>query len=178
MFKRLHFILVAASIGLIVSCDSSDLSETETKELAKVEFLLDWQAEPSYLGIYYAKQLGLYSNFGYDVDVVQSWGANQAVSAIATGKYLIGTASGGATVLGYNNTSNVVSLGVLYPAVPSVIYSLIENPLSEPTDIYGKRIGIYPSSSTKNEFFDVDTVFDRAGNNLSIDGGAFDVFLA
>ena len=39
--------------------------------LKPVEILIDWQAEPTYLGVYYAKSLGLYKDLGLDVTVVQ-----------------------------------------------------------------------------------------------------------
>jgi NitT/TauT family transport system substrate-binding protein len=120
--------------------------------LRKYEILIDWQAEPTYLGIYYAKALGLFEEIGLDVTVVQSRGANQAVSAVASGRYPIGTASGGATVLGYNNDVDIVSLGVLYPNISTVVYGLASTGVSDPIDLYGKRIGIYPASITKNEF--------------------------
>jgi NitT/TauT family transport system substrate-binding protein len=117
-----------------------------------LDILIDWQAEPTYLGIYFAKDQGYFSALGYNATITQSWGANQAVAAIAAGRYLIGTASGGATVLGYNNGADVVSLGVLYQKIPTVIYGRAGEKIAKPSDLKGKRIGIYPGSITSNEF--------------------------
>jgi NitT/TauT family transport system substrate-binding protein len=133
-----------------VSCRSP--KQPEPRKLQPFEFLIDWQAEPTYLGIYYAKRLGEFEKLGLDVSIIQSWGANQAVIAVATGRYKIATASGGATVLGYNNGEEIVSLAVLYPKIPSVIYGLASTNVLGPRDLEGKRIGIYPGSITKNEF--------------------------
>lgn len=124
----------------------------QTVALKPIEILLDWQAEPTYLGVYFANKKGYLADAGYSAKIIQSWGANQAVAAIASGKYKIGTASGGATVLGPNNGAKVVSLAVLYPKIPSVVYGLSAKGVSKPADLKGKRIGIYPGSITSNEF--------------------------
>jgi ABC-type nitrate/sulfonate/bicarbonate transport system substrate-binding protein len=121
-------------------------------QLTKFEFLIDWQAEPTYLGVYHAKELGLFRDLGLDVTIIQSMGANQAVSSVAAGRYKIATASGGATVLAYNQGAQMVSLGVIYPKVSSVVYGLARSNIRTPQDLLGKRIGIYPGSITKNEF--------------------------
>ncbi len=120
--------------------------------LRPFEILIDWQAEPTYLGVYYAKTLGLYEKLGLDVTIVQGRGANQAAAAVAAGTYKIATASGGATVLGRNSGMQLVSLGVIYPRISSVVYGLAKTGVREPRDLVGKRIGIYPGSITKNEF--------------------------
>jgi ABC-type nitrate/sulfonate/bicarbonate transport system substrate-binding protein len=126
--------------------------EHAANPLEKMDFLIDWQADATHLGVYYAKDLGLFQKLGLDVSIVQSWGANQAVSAVAAGRYKISTASGGATVLAYNNGAQIVSLGVLYLRIPTVIYGLAKSGIRHPKDLIGKTIGIYPGSITKNEF--------------------------
>jgi ABC-type nitrate/sulfonate/bicarbonate transport system substrate-binding protein len=144
----------SAAVGLLLSillfgCRDSG---TKPKNLAPVEVLIDWQAEPTYLGIYYAKHRGYFEQAGFAVTVAQSRGANQAVAAVSSGKNIIGTASGGATVLGRNNGANVVSLGVMYPHISSVVYGLAATGVTKPADLKGKRVGIYPGSITSNEF--------------------------
>lgn len=126
--------------------------QDQASGLKPIEVLLDWQAEPTYLGVYFANKSGYFADAGYSAKIIQSWGANQAVAAVASGKYKIGTASGGATVLGPNNGAKVVSLAVLYPKIPSVVYGFSTKGVSTPADLKGKRIGIYPGSITSNEF--------------------------
>lgn len=141
---------LAFSLG-VSACERAPKA-TATATLKPLDLLIDWQAEPTYLGIYHAKQKGYFADAGYAAKITQSWGANEAVAAVASGKYTIGTASGGATVLGRNNGANVVSLGVLYPRIPTVIYGLSSANIHKPADLKGKRIGIYPASITANEF--------------------------
>ncbi len=144
--------LASLVLLLVLEGGCGPRSETPQAKLQKFDFLIDWQAEPTYLGIYYAKETGAFRKLGLDVDIIQSWGANQAISAVAAGRYKISTASGGATVLGYNSGAQIVSLGVLYQRVPTVVYGLASSGIREPRDLIGKKIGIYPGSITKNEF--------------------------
>lgn len=118
----------------------------------KFDFLIDWQAEPTYLGIYYAKALGAFSELGLDVNIVQSWGANDAASAIAAGKYKIGTASGAATVIANSSGADLVSMAVIYHRLPTAVFGLRESGISKPKDLEGRNVGIYAKSITKNEF--------------------------
>lgn len=153
--RKSIFPLAAATMVacLILSgCGKSKNDGAGPIEEKQIDVLIDWQAEPTYLGIYYAVDKGYFSELGYDAQVTESWGANQAVAAIASGTHVIGTASGGATVLGTNNGADVVSLGVLYPRIPTVIYGLSDSAVKDPVDLIGKRIGIYPASITANEF--------------------------
>ena len=120
--------------------------------LKPLDFLIDWQAEPTYLGVYYADTIGAFAEAGYNVTVIQSWGANEAATAIAAGKYKIGTASGGATVIANSNQAGLVSLAVLYHRLPTVAFGLRDTGIKKPKDLEGKRVGIYPKSITRNEF--------------------------
>ena len=147
-----NWVCISALIMLSVITACRPPEQREVRRLSQFEFLIDWQAEPTYLGIYYAKHLGEFERLGLDVTIVQSWGANQAVAAVAAGRYKIATASGGATVLGYNEGEQIVSLAVLYPRISSVIYGLSSTAVRVPSDLEGKRIGVYPGSITKNEF--------------------------
>jgi NitT/TauT family transport system substrate-binding protein len=148
--RRWNNFAVILLLWVITACKPPD--QEGAKKLKSFDFLIDWQAEPTYLGVYYAKHLGEFERLGLDVNIVQSWGANQAVAAVAAGRYKISTASGGATVLGYNEGEQIVSLGVLYPRISSVVYGLSSANVLKPSDLEGKRIGIYPGSITKNEF--------------------------
>lgn len=151
--------LIAVLCCLPSGCEKKEVKPAQTPTAAKtpdalkpLEVLIDWQAEPTYLGVYYAKSLGLFKDLGLDVTVVQGRGANQAAAAVAAGTYKIATASGGATVLGRNDGKELVSLGVIYPRVSTVVYGLAKSGIKEPKDLVGKKIGIYPGSITKNEF--------------------------
>ena len=139
--------LIAA--GLLFGCESSPKTEDSGKPF---NFLLDWQAEPTYLGVYLAKARGGFARLGLDVEIVESWGANAAASAVAAGEYEIATASGGATVIANSNGARLVSTAVLYPRLPTVIYGLAEQGVHAPGDLIGKKVGVYAESINENEF--------------------------
>ena len=161
--RKLSSLCLMLLIAMTVGCDSSkptsvakevttDKTTKEDISLEPFELLIDWQAEPTYLGIYYAKTIGAYQKLGLDVKIIQSWGANEAASAIAAGKYKIGTASGGATAIAKSNGVDLVSMAVLYHRLPTAVFGLKETGIKKPKDLEGKSIGIYPKSITKNEF--------------------------
>jgi len=153
MLRPLRNLIAVAALTVTVSaCGGKDVDVVEVAANRPLDILIDWQAEPTYLGIYYAVDKGYLAELGFSATVTQSWGATQAVAAVASGKHLIGTASGGATVLGRNDGANVRSLSVLYPKIPTVVYGLSQSGISSPADLKGKRIGIYPGSVTVNEF--------------------------
>ncbi len=149
-----------ALLGL-ASCDAEQGGPDSVQGSREaVPFLIDWDPEPTYLGIYYAKAAGLFERAGYDVDIVSLRGANAVVQAVASGANPIGTASGGATVIGAANGNRVLSMAVLYPQISTVVYGYARTGIREPQDLIGKRIAIYPTSITKNEF----EAFRRAQN--------------
>jgi NitT/TauT family transport system substrate-binding protein len=152
LLTRVITITIAAFT--FASCKEKSINDgTSTPvKLKPFQILLDWQPEPTYLGVYYAKDKGYFRELGLDAEIIPSWGANQAVSAVAAGKYPIATASGGATVLGYNSGAKIVSLAVLYPKIPSVVYGLAKTNVESPKNLEGKKVGIYPGSITANEF--------------------------
>lgn len=160
IFEKLRVRLWMLRFGIIllsltstgVACKADTKRKISDKEVSPLDILIDWQAEPTYLGIYYAKEKGYFSRAGFNASITQSWGANQAVAAVASGKYIVGTASGGATVLGRSKGAKVVSTAVLYPRIPSVVYGLATTGVRNPIDLKGKRIGLYPGSVTVNEF--------------------------
>src|SRR5262245_59757072 len=133
--RPLRFACIVA-FALSAGCSGSSTpgppAATAAAETQPVELLIDWQAEPTYLGIYYAKTLGEYRNVGYDVKVIQSWGANEAASSIAAGAYKFGTASGGATVIANSKGADLVSTGVLYHRLPTSVFGLASSGIKSP----------------------------------------------
>ena len=74
--------------------------------------------EPTYLGVYLARERGHFEALGLDVEIVESSGANAAAAAVAAGSYPIGTASGAATVTAVSRGASLVSTAVPTSACP------------------------------------------------------------
>lgn len=150
-----------ALVALVSGCNkdqpknitpSSATSASASASLKPMELLIDWQAEPTYLGIYYAKSIGAFKDIGLDIKIIQSWGANDAAIAVAGGKYAIGTASGAATAIARSNGAKLLSTAVIYHQLPTAVYGLADSGIKTPKDLQNKTVGIYPKSITKNEF--------------------------
>lgn len=154
---RKHWLAVVVIAAVTGACGRSDSTSPAAAPAASVapkplEILIDWQAEPTYLGLYYAKATGEYRKAGFDVKIVQSWGANEAAAAVAAGTYKFGTASGGATVIANSKGADLVSMGVLYHKLPTAVFGLASTGIKTPKDLQGKKVGIYPKSITRDEF--------------------------
>ncbi|MDD9867847.1 MAG: ABC transporter substrate-binding protein [Candidatus Campbellbacteria bacterium] len=161
--------------------NSSDDENVGSAQLTPFEFIIDWQAEPTYLGVYYARSSGLFERLGLDVDIITSWGAHNVTSSVAAGKYKIGTASGGATVIANSNGAEIVSLGVLYPKIPTTLFGLGSKGIEAPEDLKGKRIGVYPNSITKDElkaFMKINGINDDDVEIVSLTGADIPLVLS
>lgn len=127
-------------------------SNANAKKPRKITVALDWSPEPDYLGIYYAKELGLFEKVGAEVEILEGRGSNLSAASVAAEKYPLAFCSGGATVLSFNSTSNLISLAVLYPKVPTVAFGMASEQVKTIFDLRGKRVGIYPGSINNNEW--------------------------
>ena len=148
-------ILCCAALSMSFGCGappSETGSGSSADALEPFSFLIDWQAEPTYIGVYLARELGLFRRLGLDVEVVESSGADAAAAAVSAGRYRIATASGGATITAIGRGASLVSTAVLYQRLPTVVYGLAEQDVDTPSDLAGKRVGIYPDSTNRHEF--------------------------
>lgn len=146
-----RFALMLAFAG-IAGCSTPTPAPTTEKPLQKVRFLIDWKAEPTYAGFYIAKQQGFFSKRGLDVEIVEGNGATVAAQLVGAGTYDVASCSGETTAIARAKGIPVRSLAVLYPNVPTVIYSRADNPIRTPQDLPGKRIGIINGSITLDEY--------------------------
>ena len=165
-----------AAVVLSWGCGASS-PETEsgsaTEALEPFRFLIDWRAEPTYIGVYLARETGGFRRLGLDVEVVESSGADAAAAAVAAGRYRMATASGGATVTAVGRGAPLVSTAVIYQELPTVVYGLAAQDVDAPSDLAGKRVGIYPDSTNRHEFAVLLSVAGMRGEDVEtvpIDG--------
>ena len=144
---------LAAGFSIGCGAPPADSGAASAREgLQPFQLLIDWQVEPTYLGVYLARERGHFEALGLDVEIVESSGANAAAAAVAAGSYPIGTASGAATVTAVSRGASLVSTAVLYQRLPTVIYGLADQGVDAPADLAGKRVGVHPDSTTRHEF--------------------------
>ena len=151
IFTAFITLTLLASFG---SLAQDEALGTANKDLKPLIFIIDWLPEPTYLGVYYAADIGEFEKAGYLVTVRPIQGANTVVSSIGNGEYPIGIASGAATVLGRGKGNiPVKSLGVIYEDISSVVYGIASKSMAKkPKDLEGMNVGLYPGSITNDEF--------------------------
>ncbi len=143
--------LVVALCLLFTSCHQG--TQPAQPHLKHVKLLIDWKAEPTYAGFYLARELGFYKRRGVDVEIAEGSGATVSAQVIGAGdQYLIGSCSGEATAIARSRGIPIRSVAVLYPNVPTVIYSRQDTPIQKPTDLIGKRIGLIDGSISVDEY--------------------------
>ena len=83
MKKRVLSILIAAVVMMLglAGCGSS----TDSKELEKVSFVLDWTPNTNHTGIYVAQELGYFEEAGLEVEIAQP-PEDSSVALVASGK--------------------------------------------------------------------------------------------
>ena len=141
-----------AALGVVLGCGAAQPEPGAAPAALKpFRFLIDWQAEPTYIGVYVARETGHFERLGLDVEVVESSGADAAAAAVAAGRYPVATASGGATVTAIGRGASLVSTAVLYERLPTVVFGLAGQSVDAPPDLAGKRVGVYPDSTTRHE---------------------------
>lgn len=152
--KKLLMLCCAVAAGVSGACGGPG-AESEGETAPAIEpfrFLIDWQAEPTYIGVYLAREQGLFRRLGLDVEIVESSGADAAAAAVAAGRYSVATASGGATITAVAGGASLVSTAVVYQRLPTVVYGLAGQGVEAPSDLAGKRVGVYPDSTNSHEF--------------------------
>jgi len=153
-------LLIGALAVVAISCGQKNAPASSASP-KKIKILLDWQAEPTYAGFFVAREKGYFEDVkkeGFDVEIVEGNGAATTAQIMGTSdEYLVASDSGEATAIAVSKGIPIKSLAVLYPDVPTVIYSREDTPISKPSDMVGKRIGLIDGSVTVDEYRGVVT---------------------
>lgn len=150
--KRWLVLCCGVAAAVSGACGGPGAETERAPAIEPFRFLIDWQAEPTYIGVYLAREQGLFRRLGLDVEIVESSGADAAVAAVAAGRYPVATASGGATITAIAGGASLVSTAVVYQRLPTVVYGLAGQDVAAPSDLAGKRVGVYPDSTNSHEF--------------------------
>src|SRR5688572_30303543 len=152
-WSRIYTTFLSVLALMVAACAKVKPVEAKSNgSIKSMTIALDWFAEPDYAGIFYAQEKGLFEKAGIKVEIIEGRGSLLSAEAVAAGKYPMAFCSGGATVLSFNNTTNLVSLAVLYPKVPTVAFGIASEEIRSILDLRGKRIGIYPGSINNSEW--------------------------
>ena len=179
MFMKKYIFAIFVIFGLLVGCGPSD----QGRDLKPIKFIIDWSPEPTYIGLYYAIDIGEFENAGYLTTVLPIKGANRMIQAIGNGQHFVGISSGGATVLGRGKESlPVKSLGVIYKDTSSVVYGIASKSMAKkPKDLEGMNVGLYHGSITNDEFeafIEANNLDESKINKVALTHGEISLLLA
>ncbi|MEL6519162.1 MAG: ABC transporter substrate-binding protein, partial [Pseudomonadota bacterium] len=107
-----------------------------------VTLQLSWLHSSQFAGSYIAKDRGWWSEAGLDVSLLPG-GPNAPVEPpVVSGTALVGISAADFTAAAVEEGAPFRILGVAMQKNPFVVASLPANPVNEPADLVGKRIGM------------------------------------
>lgn len=129
--------------GLLgVGAASLALSARRAQAQAQVALQLSWLHSTQFAGSYIAQDRGLWTDAGLEVSLLQG-GPNAPVEPpVVAGTALIGISAADYTAAAVEQGAPFRILGVAMQKNPFVIASLPANPVNEPAQLAGKRIGM------------------------------------
>ncbi|MCY4336334.1 MAG: ABC transporter substrate-binding protein [Litoreibacter sp.] len=113
----------------------------------QVNFQLSWLHSVQFSGSYIASQKGYWSDLGLDVALTQG-GPNAPVEPpVVSGNALMGISAADYTAAAVAQGAPFKIIAVAMQKNPFAIASLAENPVNEPSDLVGKKIGMSVSNT-------------------------------
>ncbi|MFP4044119.1 MAG: ABC transporter substrate-binding protein [Rhodosalinus sp.] len=126
--------LGAAALGTPVRLDANDGTP--------VTLQLSWLHSVQFAGSYIARERGIWHDEGLDVSLAPG-GPNAPVEPpVVSGRALVGVSAADYTAAAVAEGAPFRIIGVAMQKNPFAIASLPENPVNEPADMMGKRIGM------------------------------------
>ncbi|MCX6830074.1 MAG: ABC transporter substrate-binding protein [candidate division Zixibacteria bacterium] len=142
------FLCYSVGLCLLVSCSGESIIKTRKHIILKI----DWTPEPTYFGIFYAKEKGFYKEAGFDVEIIYGKGAPIVAGEISLGAVKVGTTTS-------DNILTQVAQGRKYSLCvpllkfnPFAILSLANKPVRSLDDLKGKKIGVNVESITYTQY--------------------------
>ncbi len=160
-------ILIAATVAASLSaCQKQDKQavNTETKDLKKVTFVLDWTPNTNHTGLYVAKEKGYFKDAGLSVEIVQPPEDGAAV-LVASGKAEFGMSfqDSMAPALVGENALPITAVAAVIQHNTSGIISRKGEGMDSPKGLEGKKYATWDSPVEKAMMKDV----------VEADGGDF-----
>lgn len=108
----------------LLACSGTPAETTEAEAPAAkkaVVVSLNWYPEPEFGGLYQARELGLYSEAGMDVDIQPGGAGAPVISQVATGRSQFGVSTADEVVLARAQGADVVAVFATYQTHPACI---------------------------------------------------------
>ncbi len=120
--------------------ENSGTNSTETKELRKLSFVLDWTPNTNHTGLYAAQELGFYAEEGIELDIQQPpEGGAEALVAAGKADFAVSFQDSIAPAYTQTNPLPVTSIAAIINHNTSGIISLKSSGIDSPKGLEGKR---------------------------------------
>lgn len=163
---RLVILIAATVVASLSACQKQDKQavNTETKDLKKVTFVLDWTPNTNHTGLYVAKEKGYFKDAGLSVEIVQPPEDGAAV-LVASGKAEFGMSfqDSMAPALVGENALPITAVAAVIQHNTSGIISRKGEGMDSPKGLEGKKYATWDSPVEKAMIKDV----------VEADGGDF-----
>jgi ABC-type nitrate/sulfonate/bicarbonate transport system substrate-binding protein len=163
---RMAILIAATVVASLSACQKQDKQavNTETKDLKKVTFVLDWTPNTNHTGLYVAKEKGYFKDAGLSVEIVQPPEDGAAV-LVASGKAEFGMSfqDSMAPALVGENALPITAVAAVIQHNTSGIISRKGEGMDSPRGLEGKKYATWDSPVEKAMMKDV----------VEADGGDF-----
>ena len=165
--------LISTSVGAASSAFISVDAHSQAKPVVNMQ--LGWLLSGNQIGEVCAKQLGYYDQEGIEMRL-QAGGPNiDGVAVVAAGRYEVGQVSSSPSLmLAASQDIPVVCFAAGLQEHPYAFFSLKKNPIREPKDLVGKKVGIQATGVillkallAKNKIPDKDVQIVTLGADMS-----------
>jgi ABC-type nitrate/sulfonate/bicarbonate transport system substrate-binding protein len=159
---RRRFLLRGLQIGgavalggpLLAACgsssDSTASSGSSSKDFGELTLRLSWIKNVEFAGSYIADSKGYYTDEGFSKATLIGGGpsATPMETDVVTKKALVAISAPDITGAAIAKGATLKTIGAQYQKNPFCIMSMAKTPITEPKDMYGKKIGVQASNES------------------------------
>lgn len=109
---------------------------------AEITFSPKWVNQAQFAGIFIAKDLGYYSKNGLKVNVKEFALGSSVMDDLESGKAQLGLMSANEFLINVSEGKKITAVAAFFQVSPFMLASLRTNPVSSPTELKGKVLGI------------------------------------
>ncbi len=144
-------LLGGGASALLAACGSSSSKGTattvagagSTPKYGTLDYQLSWIKNSEFSGTYIADQLGYFKAAGFSgINIIAGGPSVSQDAAVQAGKAFIGISVSDTAAAAINKGASIVAIGAQYQKNPFCVMSLASKPISTPTDMIGKKIGV------------------------------------
>ena len=161
--KKLLTSAVALIMAVTLTACSSTNSQKETKELKKIDFILDWTPNTNHTGLYVAKEKGYLAEAGIDLDLKQPPEGSSS-DLIINNKAPMGVYFQDSMAGKLSKGAGITAVAAIVQHNTSGVLSVKKDNITEPKDLVGKTYGTW---NDPVELAMIKTVVEKPNGDFS-----------